>query len=267
MTHTFPLRSIEYENRHYRNGLVNIDADRNEVEVLCERRRFLFNRNAPLTKLIYGVDTAVQGPEANIVVIRVGVGDLKIEPEDPRDAQTIADLVTAPQREAFLLMQQDLRRVEDSIRGFLTVRMQIFEQLAKLKARPREALLKDYALPLDPGDPFEAVFGMQSERLRNALGDLRSALGVSSTHLPPATLQHLYAATYGIGLAQDAVFSGNVSVLESVASLFSKMGATPNPSIHLTSQTVDAITNTLLDQAVRAIESSLSKGPIAKAKG
>jgi len=212
-TRTYRLVSATYRDKSYEDGVFVLYEARGEIELrqLVGRKK---NDQAPIARFRFEPTTEVKvdGP-------LLKVSDLSITLESPAVAGEIAQLLRRParEREASLAVTES----ESAVREFLESREKAMAFLAKLKTKPREALLSAEALWAsdDPNGPLEAVYSSYSSHLAVSLEKMTSSLKDAERGLGRRATGRLYAVAFTIKAVQDSLLDGDPDMAHELAAL------------------------------------------------
>jgi hypothetical protein len=257
MIREFDIARIKYRERAYDGGSIRISEDIGEAEIFYKKKSLFSEKMISLVKFNYYSKTELQ-----VQGRKIFLNDVVIETDDERTTKIIEELIRKPHNDAVKLVEQKLRQMETSIRSFLVLRAKTFDLLSNFKTKPREVTLQ--LSSMDPGeivDPVEHIFKTCSERLAQAFGEMRTEMSRLSDVVGVETLQKLYALTYAMGVAQNAILLGDGPCeMEALSFISREFSDTPFLPKDLESLTMEEVTGRLLDANFKAIKTMSMKG-------
>jgi len=251
MNMEFDLARIKYQERTYDRGSIRISEDIGEAEIFYKKKSLFSEKTISLVKFRYTPKT-----ELRVQGRKITLNEAVMETEDEGTSKTIEDLIRKPYHDAVKLVEQKLHEMEAPIRSYLVLRAKTLDLLANFKTKPREVTLQLSSMdPSEIVDPVEHIFKTCSDRLAQALGEMRAEMGRSSGMVGVETVQKLYALIYAIGVVQNAIFRGDESsegdALNFLSRAFSDAPFLPKDLVNLT---LEDTTERLLDANFKAIK-------------
>lgn len=233
--------SVEYHGRLYQDCHLNIDEANKEFAVSETKRSLWRKEEALLFSIPYSEGTSVSRHGRF-----VQVDDMTIGARDEEDSARIASILGEPRQKAHERRHQARRDAEHSVGSFLKARAEALSFLETLKANPRGAFFSLAPLSKGSQDPLLDWRRGSSARLAKCLQDVDAAIGQVAELEGHETAERLYAITYLVGQAQNALAEGDPRRLEAYKPLAADLDVDRSIFGSLKAETV---TERLLDAA------------------
>lgn len=211
-----PVRvvSVQFRGKARSDCVLGIDETNRELAVSQTRGALWRKGDELLFTLPYNDATTVRAHGRF-----VEVDDLTVEAQDEATAAMISSILVEPRQKAQERRHSARRDAEYSVGAFLKDRAAALSFLDTLKTNPRGAFFSLSSVTKGAPDPFSDWRRGTSAKLAKALQEVDSTIARVEELGGHDTAQRLYALTYLVGQAQNALAEGDRKRLEGLEPL------------------------------------------------
>ena len=215
--------NLRYGDRSCPHGRVVMDREADTITFISEKKglinRLLRRRVTPIREKI----TATTTIKADYP--RVTIGGAAFELADQESLQSIVDAATRPRREEKQRIERLILDAEKTAERFLVERGKALTNIHDLIIEPRKTLMMAEEQIIDAAEPIEAYRKQASEGFEDVYSEVTSKINALRSHVKEDDIQRICAVIYGVGRAQDALFTGDEELLSKSLTLIERATA------------------------------------------
>ncbi len=210
------MAALSAQGKEYAPGLLKVDEERSEVELLHRKKSFRKEQLVSITKFTYDVKT-----EARLDGTTLQVAGLSVRAETQEAASEIFQLLLTPLKQAF---EKTLAELKNPLRGFLMVRAEALGTVDYLESDPRSSVVQNRALiPTETSDPVKALLEALMAEMRESLQEVEKVLSTAPDRVRARLSGTIYALTCALCAIQDSRLGSDAERGEGARQLISSI--------------------------------------------
>lgn len=197
MKKEYALDSFVFQGREYGPGMIRLDEERSEVELLRRKKSFRGEQLVSVTRFTYDMNTDVHRDGTSL-----RVAGASLAPQRPDTASELLRSFLSPLGEA---CERPVGQLKEGLRGLLLQRADAIGIAGDLRSDPRSALVQNSPLiPADAADPAKALLETLTGQLRDQLQEIQEALQTAPERVRARLTEMIYALTCALCAIQIA---------------------------------------------------------------
>ena len=193
----FKVLAFSVRGKDYTPGVLKIEVERSEGELLHWKKSFRKEKLVSITKFTYDAKTDLQAKGTTLQV-----ADISIHAESENATSEISQLLLTPLKQAY---EKSLIELKGPLRGFLIIRAEALGTVDYLESDPRSSVVRNRTLiAADATDPVKALLDALTGQIREQLRKVEGVLSAAPERVRARLAETVYALACALSAVQDA---------------------------------------------------------------